>query len=133
MANDNIRLVTDLFARMRAGDVRGMLQLFAEDATWLVPGKPERFPTAGTFDRERFGRLIERMRERGETELLISITRIVADGDQLAVEAEASMDLKNGRKYRQNYHFAIECRDGKVGRVREYLDTQHSHDVWFAT
>jgi hypothetical protein len=37
------------------------------------------------------------------------------------------MDLKNGRKYRQNYHFAIECL-----RVREHLDTQHSHDIWFA-
>jgi ketosteroid isomerase-like protein len=109
-----------------------MRELFADDATWLIPGKPERFPSAGTLNKEKFGRLLERMRERAETELLISITRIVADGDQLAVEAESSMDLKNGRKYRQNYHFAIECRDGKLLHVREYLDTQHSHDVWFA-
>lgn len=130
MPNQNLQVVTDLFARMRAGDIPGVQALFTDDMSWLMPGKPGRFPLAGERDKVQIGKILERMRTRGETELNISITGIVADGDRLAVEAESSMDLKNGRKYRQRYHFAIECRDGKVARVREYLDTQHSYDIW---
>ena len=43
---------------------------------------------------------------------------------------KSSGDLKNGRRYRQHYHFLIEFRDGRISAVREYLDTQHAHDVW---
>ncbi|MFL5290754.1 MAG: nuclear transport factor 2 family protein [Myxococcales bacterium] len=39
-------------------------------------------------------------------------------------------DLKNGRRYRQQYHFRIEFRDGQIVRVHEYLDTQHAFEVW---
>ena len=51
---------------------------------------------------------------------------------RVAIEVSSSGDLKNGRKYRQEYHFLIEFRDGKICAVREYLDTHHAHDVWIA-
>ena len=38
----------------------------------------------------------------------------------------------NGRLYRQEYHFLMEFRQGQICAVREYLDTQHAHDVWLA-
>jgi ketosteroid isomerase-like protein len=132
MANDNKQLVTDLFARMRAGDTQGVADLLAEDATWLLPGDPARIPTAGSLDRMQFKKLLERMQARSETPLNIWIESIIAEGDHVAVEAESALDLKNGRKYRQHYHMAIECRAGKIVKVREYLDTQHSYDIWFA-
>jgi ketosteroid isomerase-like protein len=55
---------------------------------------------------------------------------VIAEGDKVAIEAESSGDLKNGRKYRQRYHFKLELRDGKISAVREYLDTHHVWDVW---
>jgi ketosteroid isomerase-like protein len=54
----------------------------------------------------------------------------VAEGDSVAVEVESSGDLKNGRQYRQQYHFLLAFRDGKISAVREYLDTQHAFEVW---
>jgi hypothetical protein len=33
--------------------------------------------------------------------------------------------------YNQLYHFLLEFRGGKICAVREYLDTQHAHAVWF--
>jgi uncharacterized protein len=132
MTNDNKRLVTDLFARMRASDLSGLMELLTEDATWLIPGKPDRIPTAGSLDKAGFRQLLERMQARSETNLNITIRNLVAEGDQVACEAESSVDLKNGRKYRQQYHIAFECRSGKIAKVREYLDTQHVHDIWFA-
>ncbi len=55
----------------------------------------------------------------------------IAEGDQVAVEAESWGELKNGRVYNQEYHFLITLRDGKISAVREYLDTQHAFLTWF--
>jgi ketosteroid isomerase-like protein len=62
----------------------------------------------------------------------MTVKSAIAEGDQLAVEVESEGDLKNGRQYRQQYHFAMQFRDGKICAVREYLDTQHAYDVWLA-
>ena len=48
----------------------------------------------------------------------------------MAGKVESSGDLWNGRQYRQDYHFRIRFRDGKIASVHEYLDTQHTFDVW---
>jgi ketosteroid isomerase-like protein len=34
--------------------------------------------------------------------------------------------------YNQHYSFVIEFRAGKICAVREYIDTQHAYEVWFA-
>ena len=52
-------------------------------------------------------------------------------GSKVALEVESRGELTNGRIYDQRYHFLIELRDGKICAVREYLDTQHAHSVWF--
>ncbi len=62
--------------------------------------------------------------------LKMTVTGSVAEGDHVAVEVESSGDLRNGRHYRQQYHFLISFRDGKIASVREYLDTHHAFDVW---
>jgi uncharacterized protein len=62
--------------------------------------------------------------------LKMTVTGSVAEGDQVAIEVESSGDLRNGRQYRQQYHFLIAFRDGKIASVREYLDTHHAFDVW---
>ncbi len=64
--------------------------------------------------------------------LKMRVTSMIAEGDKVAVEALSEGGLRNGRGYRQEYHFVLEFRDGKISVVREYLDTQHAHDVWIA-
>ena len=91
---------------------------------------PELSPAAGDYGKERLGRLFNRMLSQLESGLQMTVLGSVAEGDTVAVEVESSGDLKNGRRYRQQYHFAIGFRDGKIARVREYLDTQHAFEVW---
>ena len=62
----------------------------------------------------------------------MNVISSLAEGGRVALEVTSSGDLKNGRLYRQEYHFLLEFRDGKICAVREYLDTQHTHDVWIA-
>jgi ketosteroid isomerase-like protein len=117
----------DLFS---ASDLDGVLALLTDDATWRIPGKKELTPTAGVYTKERIGRLFHRMLDNLATGLRMTVISAIAEGDRVALEVTSSGDLKNGRRYRQEYHFLMEFRDGRISAVREYLDTQHAHDVW---
>jgi ketosteroid isomerase-like protein len=120
------------FELFSASDIDGALALMTEDATWRIPGKKELSPTAGLYTKERIGRLFRRMLDALSTGLRMTVISSLAEGDSVALEVTSSGDLKNGRLYRQEYHFLMEFRDGKICAVREYLDTQHAHDVWIA-
>src|SRR5436190_15127347 len=122
----------EFFDRFSASDIEGALALMTDDATWLIPGKPQRMPTAGLYTKERIRKLFCTMLKQLESGLQLTVKSMVAEGERVALEAESSGDLKNGRRYRQQYHFLIEFRDGRISAVREYLDTQHAHDVWLA-
>lgn len=129
--NDSKQIAHDLFARFTAADLDGVLDLMTDDVTWRIPGNPELIPTAGDYDRKRLRRLFDRMYSQLTDGLQMTVIDSIADGDRVAVEVESRGDLRNGRQYRQKYHFAITIRDGKIARVHEYLDTMHVHDVWF--
>jgi len=119
----------DLFS---ASDIDGALALMTEDATWRIPGKKDLSPAAGLYPKEKIGRLFHRMLGGLTTGLRMTVTSSLAEGDRVALEVTSSGDLKNGRRYRQEYHFLMEFKDGRISAVREYLDTQHAHDVWIA-
>lgn len=127
---DNKRLAAELFARFTASDIDGVLALMTDDVTWRIPGKPELTPAAGVYDKERLRRLFHRMLAQLSDGLRMTVTGSLAEGDRVAVEVESCGDLRNGRQYRQQYHFLITFRDGKIASVREYLDTHHAFDVW---
>lgn len=126
----NKRVALDLLACFTAGDLQGVLATLTDDATWLIPGKPESLPTAGLYDKRRIGRLFQAMFDRLQGGLAMTVKGAIAEGDKVAVEAQSRGDLANGRQYRQDYHFLFEFRDGRICAVREYLDTQHAHAVW---
>ncbi len=126
----NKRLADELFARFTASDIDGVLALMADDVTWRIPGKPELTPAAGVYDKDRLRRLFQRMLAQLNHGLKMTVTGLLAEEDRVAVEVESSGDLRNGRQYRQQYHFLITFRDGKIASVREYLDTHHAFDVW---
>jgi ketosteroid isomerase-like protein len=122
----------ELFARLSAGDVAGALATMSDDVTWLIPGRRELTPSAGSYDKRRLEKLFKAMLGELKGGLKMTVTGVVAEGDKVAREAEARGELRNGRVYSQQYHFLIEFRDGRIRAVREYLDTQHAHAVWFA-
>ena len=120
------------FELFSAGDIDGALSLMTDDAIWRIPGKKALTPTAGVYTKERIGRLFRRMVDNLTSGLRMTVLSSIAEGDRVALEVTSSGDLKNGRQYRQEYHFLMEFRDGKISAVREYLDTQHAYDVWLA-
>jgi ketosteroid isomerase-like protein len=120
----------ELFERFTASDLDGVFARMTDDATWRVPGRPELSRAAGVYDRARMRRLFERMLAQLTAGLKMTVVGTVAEGDRVAVEVESSGDLRNGRQYRQQYHFLMTFRDGRIASVHEYLDTHHAYDVW---
>lgn len=129
---DNKAVARAFFERFSAQDIAGALALMADDATWWIAGKKERNPTAGLYPKDKIGRLFLRMGAALEDGLRMSMQSCIGEGDALALEVSSSGDLRNGRRYRQEYHMRMEFRDGRIAAVREYLDTQHAYDVWVA-
>ncbi len=127
----NKEIAAEVFARFSDSDIAGVVALMTEDVTWRVPGSPELSAVAGIYDKARLKRLFRRMLSQlDEHGMKMTVTGLVAEGDRVAVEVRSSGDLRNGRKYRQRYHFFMSFRDGKIDSVREYHDTHHAYDVW---
>jgi uncharacterized protein len=120
------------FERFTANDIEGALATMTDDATWWIPGKKERSPSAGLYPKDKIGRLFHRMVGALERGLKMTVVSCIAEGDKVALEVVSTGDLKNGRQYRQEYHMLMSFRDGKIASVREYLDTQHANDIWAA-
>jgi uncharacterized protein len=131
-AEENKTVAFKFFERFTASDIEGALRTMADDATWWIPGKKERSPSAGLYSKEKIGRLFHRMVGALQGGLTMTVVSCIAEGDHVALEVVSAGDLKNGRQYRQEYHMLLKFRDGKIVSVREYLDTQHANDVWAA-
>ncbi|HEX5063695.1 MAG TPA: nuclear transport factor 2 family protein [Kofleriaceae bacterium] len=127
---ENKRAVIELFARVSANDIDGAMALVADDVSWRVPGKPELLAMAGLYDKKRLRYLFDVMRSQLQQGLAMTVVHAIAEDDCVAAEVEGSGELKNGRSYRQQYHFMIRVRDGKIATVHEYFDTLHAHDIW---
>jgi ketosteroid isomerase-like protein len=131
-ADHNRAIAQRFFELFSASDIDGALALMTDDATWRIPGKKELSPTAGLYTKERIARLFRRMLDALFAGLQMTVMSSLAEGERVALEVTSSGDLKNGRLYRQEYHFLMEFREGKICAVREYLDTQHAYEIWIA-
>ena len=54
---------------------------------------------------------------------------LTAEDDRVAVEAKGRSTEVSGKEYNNEYHFLIFFRDGKVCRMKEYLDTKLAEEV----
>lgn len=130
-AEQNTATVRDFLEVFSAGNVPGVLDRLDDDATWWVSGKTEGF--AGTKTKDEMGKLLESVVPvyKGGA-LKITPLQIVAAGDRVAVEAEGYAELTNGRVYNPQTSFFFRLANGKITEVREYLDTQHAYEIFFA-
>jgi ketosteroid isomerase-like protein len=128
---DNKKLATEFLARFSANDIDGALATMSDDATWWIAGKPDQISAAGSYSKEKIGRLFHNMAGQLKTGLKMKVRSMIGEGERVAVEVESYGELNNGRIYNQEYHMLMTIRDGKISAVREYLDTQHVFSIWF--
>jgi len=122
-AQENVQVVKNFFAAMGSGDKEGLLALSADDIEWIVPGKD--WPLAGTHRGHAGLRaFLQKASETMETSFP-EPPEYVAQGDRVLVVGFATGRIKaTDKTFKDDWVFAITVRDGKVAKIREYVDTQ---------
>ncbi|MEO6103733.1 MAG: nuclear transport factor 2 family protein [Pseudoxanthomonas sp.] len=118
----NIRTVKDFFAAIGSGDRDGLLALVAEDIEWIIPGQD--WPLAGTRHGHA-GLAVLLETASMSIEMSTEAREFVAHGDRVLAVGFARGKIKATNKtFEDHWVFAITVRDGKLARIREYVDTQ---------
>ncbi|MGA2999773.1 nuclear transport factor 2 family protein [Bradyrhizobium sp.] len=120
---ENVQIVKEFFAAMGGGDRQGLLALSAEDIEWIIPG--EDWPLAGTHrGHAGLAALLQKASDTVETSFP-KPPEFVAQGDRVLVVGFARGRVKATNKtFEDDWVFAITVRNGKLAKIREYVDTQ---------
>ena len=128
-AEANKRTAIALLEASGKHDGETFAALMHPEATWWTLGKPHLFDYCGEKSREAIcAYMATPSIFVGGVETTIGA--VTAEGERVAVEAETKGTLPDGRVYTNMYHYLFTFRDGKVWRVKEYLDTQSAAEFF---
>lgn len=57
---------------------------------------------------------------------------VIAEGNQVAIQAESDTTAGNGKKYANRYHFFFRFDGDRIAQIREYNDTNHVREVFMS-
>ena len=119
----NVQVVKDFFAAIGSSDKQQVLAMVADEIEWIIPG--EDWPLAGTHrGHAGLADLLQKASEELET-TYPEPPEFVAQGDRVLVVGVATGKIKaTNRAFKDAWVFAITVRNGKVTKIREYIDTQ---------
>ena len=120
---ENVQIVKDFVAALGRRDKQGLLALSAEDIEWIIPG--ENWPLAGTHrGHAGLADVLQKANETVETSFP-EPPEFIAQGDRVLVVGFATGRVKaTNRTFKDDWVFDVTVRDGKVTKIREYIDTQ---------
>ena len=119
-------ITRELFDALSRSDVAAIDALYAEDFVLWSPGT---LPFSGTHDKAEALELTKMITSAFPQGLRFTIDAMTVEGERVAVEAHSEGRHASGRDYRNQYHFLVKIRDGKIVMLKEYMDTQYAKDV----
>lgn len=127
MSEANKSVVRKFLAALGAGDGKTVDALITPDCEAVCTGTSIVSRTRGHDEIVRSGDYFKRTMKDG---IRFEILCLTAEEDRVAAEAVGFSELKNGVTYNNQYHFLFHLRDGKVCKLKEYLDTKLADDVF---
>lgn len=116
-------VVHEFFTRFGAGDGDALLDLFAEEVDWNVPGSPA-VPWTGRRSTKaqlaQFFAIAAAQVERTES---FEVHRVLADGDHaVALGGFAHVIRATGKTFRSDFALHIEIADGRIRLYHMFED-----------
>jgi len=115
-------LVSDLLAAQFSGDQQSARALIDPDAEFVIPVSVNLHPPKGPagildFQMEQALKFFDMATARIDT------LKIVADGDTVVVRSHVEVKAMNGRDYVNEVVHIYTCKNGKVVRLEEHMDS----------
>lgn len=129
MAFDNRKLIEGAYDAFGTGDIPTVLQAFAEDITWHVPG---RSPLSGHYRGHQdlvgfFGRVME----LSGGSFRIRIDDVLTDESRVVVLCTVSAE-RNGQAWSSQEVHVWEIADGRAVAFREFQGDQQTEDEFWS-
>ena len=118
--------VSQFFEALNAGDIDAVVNAYADDGSCRTMGETL---ISGTMNKEQIAASAGGIFDVFPEGLRFNILGMVAEGDKVAVEATSEGEHVSGQTYNNEYHFLFEFRDGKLLKLKEFMDTEHVTDV----
>jgi uncharacterized protein len=122
----NKETVAAFIEAMRNSDVAKLAAMITDDFSWWIAGKADYLQTAGEHDKDFFIGFFGGGADLFPNGAEFNVTGMIAEGDKVAAEANMTAVTAMGSTYDNSYHFLFTIRDGKVARMKEYMDTHHA-------
>jgi len=125
-AESNKAIVNRFFEAMNQGDVAFIVNAYAEDGVLQTMGNTL---ISGTYSKDQVTQSASGIFDVFPEGIRFEILDMVAEGDKVAVEATSEGKHASGATYTNEYHFLFEFREGKLLRLKEYMDTERATDI----
>jgi uncharacterized protein len=118
------QLVLDFFRILSTGDLEAIRTALHPEASWQpmvegVPGAGTHSPRDVIVD--EFIAPVRGLFVPGDPKT--TVLRIASSGDLVMCESRGDGRLKDGREYHNRYAWSVDVKDGKIFKIREYMDS----------
>lgn len=133
----NTDLIAQAWRVFASRDAERIAALFTPDAEWRAPRHNATAVALRHADHmigaAAIARFIATDMHRLFADVTITFRGIYGDGAAVVVEERMRATLPGGRPYELDYCFVFELLDGRIHRVREYMDTLSGWHQVFGT
>lgn len=126
MRQANKDIVREFLTALGRGDSAAVDSLISEDCVAVCTGTSIVSRTRNHDEIVRTAAYFKRTMKDG---VRFDILTMTAEDDRVSVESEGFSELNNGVPYNNQYHFLFFLRDGKICKLKEYMDTKLADDV----
>jgi ketosteroid isomerase-like protein len=121
MNETNKTVVRKFINALCTGDMETLGTLISQDIVVITTGTSVVSGRRNYQDVLNIGSAFGRISKAGLTSEILNLT---AEDDRVACEWEGRCTLLSGKEYNNQYHFLMFIRDGKIHKMKEYMDTK---------
>lgn len=118
---NNKAVVEQFLSALGSGNSEAIAKLITEDVAAICTGTSVLSMTRTYTDIVGTVGMLKAVTQNG---ISFKILEMTAEADRVSCEAEGTSTLVNGVPYNNQYHFLFYIRDGKVYKLKEYIDTK---------
>jgi len=119
--SSNKQVVQAFITALGKGDVEGLKATISEDIEAICLGTSLLSGTRGYAEVLGAAGMLGQVTQHGIEFRIVSMT---AEEDRVSAEFDGFSTLVNGQPYNNQYHFLFFIRDGRIYRMKEYIDTK---------